>query len=272
MVIARSPGHRGAGGGPSRVYRRAVAPSTDPADPRAPIGFAHRGASALAPENTLEAFQLALELGASGLECDVHVSQDGVAILVHDPRFALDGAWWTVRDLPADALESLAKPRLASLYAQVGTALPLSLDLNDADPVEAAGAVVAAAKEAGSAAIGGLLLCHGDRRVLERVGARFGDVALVHSTSRRYFGSPGDHARRLADLGIGVVNLHWKDWGPDREAAAAIEAVHLARLRAFAWDTQTAAIVTRMAALGVDGVYADDPRVLVAARSGPGAR
>ena len=36
-----------------------------------PIGFAHRGAKAHAPENTLEAFELALKLGATGLESDV---------------------------------------------------------------------------------------------------------------------------------------------------------------------------------------------------------
>ena len=41
------------------------------------IGFAHRGASADARENTLEAFRLALELGATGLESDVWLTADG---------------------------------------------------------------------------------------------------------------------------------------------------------------------------------------------------
>ncbi|MFP6627781.1 MAG: glycerophosphodiester phosphodiesterase, partial [Myxococcota bacterium] len=49
-----------------------------------PIGFAHRGARAHAPENTLEAFALALEMGAGGLESDVWLSADGVAVLDHD--------------------------------------------------------------------------------------------------------------------------------------------------------------------------------------------
>jgi glycerophosphoryl diester phosphodiesterase len=43
-----------------------------------PIGFAHRGARAHAPENTLEAFALALRLGATGLESDVWLTADGV--------------------------------------------------------------------------------------------------------------------------------------------------------------------------------------------------
>ena len=46
-----------------------------------PIGFAHRGASAHAPENTLEAFELAVRLGAGGLESDVWLTADGVPVL-----------------------------------------------------------------------------------------------------------------------------------------------------------------------------------------------
>jgi glycerophosphoryl diester phosphodiesterase len=46
--------------------------------------FAHRGGSALAPENTTAAFDNALALGADGLELDVHLSRDGVVVVHHD--------------------------------------------------------------------------------------------------------------------------------------------------------------------------------------------
>jgi glycerophosphoryl diester phosphodiesterase len=49
-----------------------------------PINLAHRGASALAPENTIEAFRLALEAGAGGLELDVHMTRDGHIVVIHD--------------------------------------------------------------------------------------------------------------------------------------------------------------------------------------------
>ena len=49
-----------------------------------PIAFAHRGAKAHAPENTIEAFTLALRLGATGLESDVWLTSDGVPVLDHD--------------------------------------------------------------------------------------------------------------------------------------------------------------------------------------------
>ncbi|MEP7308627.1 MAG: glycerophosphodiester phosphodiesterase [Acidobacteriota bacterium] len=49
-----------------------------------PLVFAHRGGSALAPENTLAAFARGLAEGADGLELDVHLSRDGVVVVHHD--------------------------------------------------------------------------------------------------------------------------------------------------------------------------------------------
>ncbi len=46
--------------------------------------FGHRGASAVAPENTLEAFALAMEQGADGIELDVQMTKDGQLVVAHD--------------------------------------------------------------------------------------------------------------------------------------------------------------------------------------------
>ncbi|QSF45923.1 glycerophosphodiester phosphodiesterase [Paenibacillus tianjinensis] len=48
------------------------------------INFAHRGASAVCPENTMAAFRKSLELGATGIETDVQMSSDGGLVLIHD--------------------------------------------------------------------------------------------------------------------------------------------------------------------------------------------
>jgi glycerophosphoryl diester phosphodiesterase len=50
-----------------------------------PMVFAHRGGGALAPENTLAAFDQAAALGVDGLELDVHLSADGRLVVCHDP-------------------------------------------------------------------------------------------------------------------------------------------------------------------------------------------
>jgi glycerophosphoryl diester phosphodiesterase len=52
--------------------------------PRLPLILGHRGASAYAPENTLAAFQRALDMGADGFELDVTLSADGVPVVIHD--------------------------------------------------------------------------------------------------------------------------------------------------------------------------------------------
>ena len=62
-----------------------------------PFVWAHRGASALEPENTLAAFARAAELAADGIELDVQLSADGVAIVVHDPVLYHDGAAFHLR-------------------------------------------------------------------------------------------------------------------------------------------------------------------------------
>ena len=80
---------------------------------RPPIGFAHRGARAHAPENTIEAFSLALKLGATGLESDVWVTADGVPVLDHDGvvrsglRRMKDGAERRAADLAAAGIDAV---------------------------------------------------------------------------------------------------------------------------------------------------------------------
>jgi len=48
--------------------------------------YGHRGASGYAPENTLEAFELAAKMGADGVELDVHIAKDGELVVAHDEK------------------------------------------------------------------------------------------------------------------------------------------------------------------------------------------
>ncbi|MGD9562213.1 MAG: glycerophosphodiester phosphodiesterase [Pyrinomonadaceae bacterium] len=56
-----------------------------------PLIIGHRGASAFAPENTLAAFRLAIDVGADGIEFDVRLARDGVPVVVHDATLARTG-------------------------------------------------------------------------------------------------------------------------------------------------------------------------------------
>jgi glycerophosphoryl diester phosphodiesterase len=237
---------------------------------RMPILWAHRGASALAPENTLAAFSLAVRLGASGIESDVRLARDGTAVLVHDARVERAGRRTRIASADAAELSALGIPTLRDLYAAIGLTVPLSLDLKGPDPDGVADAVIAVARDCGGeAAIGRLHLCVDDAvEVLTLAAARRGPV-WVHSSGRSdVAGGIAAHAARLADGGVTVLNLKRTLWGPARHLASAVGDVHRRGLRAFAWDTQLVRDAERFLAAGIDGLYADDPRVLVeAARS-----
>ncbi len=69
---------------------------------------AHRGASGIAPENTLVAFRMAMELGADGIELDVHLSRDGISVVIHDETVDRTGTGTgTVRDMKWSELMKL---------------------------------------------------------------------------------------------------------------------------------------------------------------------
>ncbi len=68
-------------------------------DPSRRLVIAHRGASAEAPENTLPAFELAVQQGCDAFELDVRLTKDGVAVLMHDPTLART---WGSADAIAD--------------------------------------------------------------------------------------------------------------------------------------------------------------------------
>jgi glycerophosphoryl diester phosphodiesterase len=94
------------------VSRAASPVRLDDAPP--PFVWAHRGASDLAPENTLEAFLLAGELGADGIELDVRLTRDGVPVLVHDRALWSDGTRLHCRP-SREVARSLRKVTIAEL-------------------------------------------------------------------------------------------------------------------------------------------------------------
>ena len=72
-----------------------------------PFIWAHRGASGHEIDNTMESFKLALEMGADGLESDVHQSKDNVLFLYHENRIQWDGKKVNPSRLTMEQLESI---------------------------------------------------------------------------------------------------------------------------------------------------------------------
>lgn len=223
-----------------------------------PIAFAHRGARSEAPENTIDAFTLAVELGATGLETDVWLTADGVAVLDHDGTVRMGLRRRPIRQLAAADLPP-SIPTLAQLYAAVGCDLDISVDVKDP---AAAGTVVAAARAAGGDdALRRLWLCSPDWRQAASWRALSPAVRLVDSTRRRHVREGVEkRAALLAEAGVDALNMHHTDW-----SGGLTTLVHRFGVHAFAWDCQFERVVAKMLVAGVDAVYGDNVRDMAAA-------
>ena len=235
-----------------------------------PIGFAHRGAKAHARENTLEAFALAREMGATGIETDAWVTADGEVVLNHD---RLVGGLPTVvsaRRIMGRAVARLPRarlpahiPTLGEYYEHCGTDLPLSVDVKD----EAAFAALIAVSRAYGAAER-LWLCHHDLGVLQGWRTAAPEVKLVHSTRLdRLPRGPERHAADLVAAGVDAVNFRRDDW-----SGGLTTLYHRFDLCAFGWDAQQTRHIVELIDAGIDAVYSDHVDRMVEALASFAAR
>lgn len=220
-----------------------------------PIAFAHRGARAHAPENTLEAFALALRLGATGLESDVWITSDGALVLDHD---GVVGRRMRRRPIAQAKREELPDhvPTVGELIEASGTDYHLSLDVKDA---AAARPLLDLLRDRAPELASRTWLCHPDVAVLTDLVDVAGDVKLVHSTRlNRLTSGPERHAADLAAAGIAGINLHHTDHN-----GGLVALFHRFGLTAFAWDLQVEYHLRATLRMGIDAVYSDHVDVMV---------
>jgi glycerophosphoryl diester phosphodiesterase len=223
-----------------------------------PIAFAHRGARAHARDNTLDAFVLALRLGATGLESDVWLTADGVPVLEHDGVVRTGRTVRSRRPLGSFRRAELPDhiPALTDLLDRYGTEFHLSLDVQhpEAGPI-----VIAVVREVAPELLPRLWLCQdrlSDSIELRRVDP---DVRLVDSTRlARLKEGPERRAATLAAEGIDAINLHHTDW-----TGGLTTLFHRFERVALGWDMQHEHILRPALRMGLDGVYSDHVDVMV---------
>ena len=212
--------------------------------------FAHRGARAHAPENTIESFQLALRLGATGLESDVWLTADGVAVLDHDGE--IRSGRLRKRPIGEFRRDQLPDhiPTLIELFETCGTDFHLSLDLKG----QAIGpAVIDLALRQAPEIVNRLWLCHHDLGELIQLRPLDDQVKLVHSTRlARVDEGIERRAARLAAERIDGVNMHREDWN-----GGLVSLFHRFDRTAFCWDLQFEHDLRPAYRMGVDAVYSD---------------
>jgi len=220
-----------------------------------PIAFAHRGARAHAPENTIEAFQLALKLGATGLESDVWMTADDVAVLDHDGVVKRGLRRRPIREVArADLPEHI--PTLSEMLDACGGDYELSLDVKDP---AAAAAIVEAVHDHDPDMVGRTWLCDTSFDRCLDYRPLLPDVKILNSTRLdRMREGPERRAASLAHHGIDGINLHRTDWNGGLAAL-----FHRFELMAFGWDMQYDHQLQTAFRMGLDAVYSDHTDIMM---------
>lgn len=230
------------------------------ADPRPLIGFAHRGGRHHCAENTLEAFVLAVRMGATAVETDIWLTRDGVVTIDHDGFGHRDGHKVRIGDLDAAELPC-HMPTLAELYEAVGATTDVSIDVKDSAAAQAALAIIAGYD---IAALERTWLCSPNMPVLTSWRALSTDARLVASVKRRRVHTDAACApETLAASGIDALNLRGDTWTP-----GLIDRCHSLGLLAFAWNVQPTWQMRLLRSWGIDALYSDHTDRLVRFLSG----
>ncbi len=256
-------------------------PKSEPSLVQPPLVIAHRGAAADAPENTLAAFELALEQGADGLEFDVHLSADDVPVVIHDSRLErTTSGRGRVRDFTLGPLERLDagswfnrrfRRRARSSYA--GLRIPTLAEVLDLVRRRDCRAYVEIKR-------GRRIYPRLEERVLEAIGeAGVRDLAMVISfhlpTLARLrqlsssialgidFTRPKRALAAARMLGATAILPHWA-FAPRRFVARA----HAAGQQVLVWDLEQKVWMRSKLSDGVDGIITSHPARLVAVRRG----
>jgi glycerophosphoryl diester phosphodiesterase len=197
----------------------------------------------------VEAFELALRLGANGLETDAWVTADGVAVLDHDGTV---GKVLRKRPIGEVARADLPPhiPAAADVVGLLGDDVALSIDVKD--PAAAAPLLDALGGD-DPTRLSRVWLCHHDHELLLAWRERAPGVRLVDSTRLKRLGQgPERHAAQLREAGIDAVNLHHTDW-----SGGLVALYHRFGRLAWGWDAQHPRILDGLFDMGIDAVFSD---------------
>lgn len=218
--------------------------------------IAHRGASAAYPENTVEAFRAAGDLGATWVELDVRRTADGRLAVHHDARLPDGRAIVEVAaaDLPT-SVPSLAEALAACAPLGVNVEIKNAPTDVDFDPAATLVDLVVDDIHAASVAI---LVSSFHPPTLDRV--RTVDSSIATALLTFHLGDP----RRTIDgaVAAGHAALHPFDGTVNGDL---VELAHAAGLKVNVWTVDDPARIVALDEMGVDGIVTNVPDVAAAA-------
>lgn len=223
-----------------------------------PLVIAHRGASAYRPENTISAFELAVEQRADMIETDLHRTRDGAVVITHDEELAGIGGRGEIADATLGEIRALDAgggarvPTLDEMLDAFGDRIPFNLELKKGTRGEYESLESIAIEAVRSRGIAGRTLFSSFYDpVLARLRALASDARIGLLISQRYPVRIVERARAL-----GAEAIHPEAVLVD---AALVDAAHGAGLAVYVFTVDDASEMRRLLDLGVDGLFTNHP-------------
>ena len=225
-----------------------------------PIAFAHRGGASDVPENTMPAFQYAVDAGYRYVETDVQVTADGVLVAFHDDHLGRtcgrDGrisrlTWNEVRDLRVDGEAPI--PLLEDLLG-AWPELRVNIDCKTDDAVDALVAALRRCDALGRVCVGAfndLRL----RRLRTLLGPELCTTLGPAGVAALRFGLSRRPAAQAAQVPVRQGPLTVTD-------ERFVERAHRLGLQVHVWTIDDPGEMHRLLDLGVDGIMTDRPHTL----------
>jgi glycerophosphoryl diester phosphodiesterase len=241
----------------------------------------HRGASAVAPENTMAAFREALAVGADGIEFDVRLTRDGVPVVIHDstlrrtgglPRRVAELTWdeiskvdvgsWFGKSFANETVPSLAE--LFRLFQSNNSTLYLEMKSDAvADQRPLAEACVRAIEEH-SLQERVVVECFQlpAIKILKEFNPEIKTVALFEpSFTNPSVLSDQRIINQATDVGAAALALHHR-----LARKSLVEKAKAAGLHVAVWTVDDPAWIDRAQAIGIDALITNDPEAMIRAR------
>ncbi len=225
-----------------------------------PLAFAHRGGTSDHPENTMPAFQHAVDLGYTYLETDVHSTSDGVLVAFHDPELSRtcsrpghirDLSWSDVSTARVHGLEPI--PRFEDLMQAFPNAR-VNIDCKAASALEPLVKSLRRLDCLDRVCVGSF----SDRRLrtLRReLGPRLCTSLGPVETAMLRFGLPSTATGRVAQVPVSMGRLTVVN-------ESTVDRAHNRGMQVHVWTIDEADEMRRLLDLGVDGIMTDAPSVL----------
>jgi glycerophosphoryl diester phosphodiesterase len=228
-----------------------------------PLVIAHRGSSGERPENTLPAFERAIEQSADMIETDLHLSRDGIVVIHHDPELERLGEQGEIRDRTASELTAMnaapgvsvaeKMPTLLDILDGFGERMQFNLELkvglNDVAYEGIEDIVVSAVEARGL--MSRMLFSSFYDPVLARLRKRSASARIALLVSPR---APIAIFERAAHVSAEAINPEVR-----LVTEELVEQAHAVGLRVYPYTANESAEMERLLDCGVDGIITNHP-------------